>query len=343
MSDQPTESGSEAREAEMASLSPTESAASAKTDAKSQRGKTPKKVGVSAVYRYRRALQRAWRFFHEGSLSHWTTTIIIAIALTIYGVFSLLLENAQSALDHWRGDRTITVFLKPQITGNKLDRFLDQLALQPLVTGINPISPDEALRRLKEMMGTEAGLLDGLEENPLPYSVEFTLKEDNLLEGERLARNLSTWSEIDAVSWDQQWAKRLSSVIHSFRYVSHVLSALLLSAVALIISNTIKLTIIARRDEVEVMRFMGATNAFIKTPFIFEGVLQGLFGAVLAMAFTHLLYLGARQVVRDLGLSFGVHLVLNPLSWSNLGLIVGLGVVLGLAGALLSLSRFLKI
>ena len=296
-----------------------------------------------------RALARAWRQFHEGSLSHWTTTTVIALSLTIYGAFALLMANANTALEQWKGDSLITVFMEGSASMNQVAAVRDTIAGQNGVASLRVVSPVEAMGRLKTMLGGEAGLLDNLDENPLPTSIEFRLAsgggahDENLAQAEKLAHTLGGWPGVEAVSYDYQWARRLGKVVRMVRYTGLVLSFLLLSAVALIISNTIKLTIIARRDEVEVMRFMGATDAFIKTPFIYEGILQGLLGAVGALILTILLYLGAREATLELGHAFGVLLQLHYLPISQWLVILGLGVALGLAGALLSLSRFLEV
>lgn len=290
-----------------------------------------------------RSLKRAWSRFHAGSLSHWTTTIIIALSLTIFGAFTLLLTNANTALEGWSGDNLVTVFLEEGTPIEQMEEMQRRIKQIPGVDLVAVVSPAVAMGRMKNMLGSEAGLLDNLNENPLPYSVEFRLPEQQYEATVELAYEIGTWGGVEAVSYDQLWAKKLAAVINTFRFIGTVLTILLLTAVALIISNTIKLTIIARRDEVEVMRFMGATDGFIKTPFIYEGILQGLFGAIGALLFITLLYFGAEGATAELGQAFGVYIQLHYLQIEQLLIIVALGIFLGLIGALISLSRFLEI
>lgn len=294
---------------------------------------------------HRRSMRRAWQQFHEGSLSHWTTTIVIALALTIYGAFSLLLSNVNTLMESWRGENLVTVFLQPKASPDQVTRVREKLAAKVASreATVALVPPQEAMARLKGMMGGEAALLADLEENPLPYSLEFHMSLEENPHLDELVADIAQWPGVDGVSYDRQWAKRLDAVIQVFRYGGNVFSFLLLSAVALIISNTIKLTIIARRNEVEVMRFMGATDGFIKTPFIYEGILQGLLGALMALVLTTVLWLGAQEVVVELGRSFAMTLSLHHLPYDQLALILGLGVFLGLAGALISVSRFLEV
>lgn len=304
--------------------------------------KQPEAVPVNPGF-HRRALARAWRQFHEGSLSHWITTTVIALSLTIYGAFTLFLANANTLLEKWRGDNLVTVFMEVKAGQGDTERIQERLRGMPGVGAVTLVTPVAALSRMKGMLGSEAGLVDGLEENPLPFSLEFQGAPEQGEAITAMARQVESWPGVEAVAYDMQWAERLAAIVRVFRFTGNALSALLLSAVALIISNTIKLTIIARREEVEVMRFMGATDGFIKTPFIYEGVLQGLLGALISLMLTSLLFLGAQEAARELGQAFGFHFRLHHLPWDQLAIILALGVSLGLVGAVISVSRFLKV
>ncbi|MBF0190983.1 MAG: ABC transporter permease [Magnetococcales bacterium] len=288
-----------------------------------------------------RALRRAWQPFADKSLSHWTTTVVIALALTIYGTFSLLLVNANTALSRWEDENLVTVFMQRTVEREQLVQVGKVIKSHAGVTDLTIIAPKEAVVRLKRMMGDESALLDELEENPLPYSLEFRMARQDRSLASNLAKEIGAMPGVESVSYDQQWAERLAAVIDTMRYVGNVMSFLLLAVVALIVSNTIKLTIIARRDEVEIMRFLGADDLFIKAPFVYEGLLQGLLGAAGALLLTGMLYFGALGAVLELGRAFGIALQLAFLPWTQLGVLVFLGAALGLVGAFLSLSRFL--
>ncbi len=298
---------------------------------------------TSVKYFHWRSLKCAWRPFAEKSLSHWTTTMVIALALTIYGTFSLLLVNANTALSKWEENNLITLFMQRSADRNQLIEVGKAIKNHPGVMDLVIISPSKAMERLKNMMGEEAGLLDELDENPLPYSMEFKIAGQTHAQSMELAKKIGTLPAVEAVSYDHQWADRLASLVQTIRYIGNILSFMLLATVALIASNTIKLTIIARRDEIEIMRFMGADDSFIKMPFIYEGLLQGLLGSGGALILTGLLYFGARDAVFKLGQAFGAFLQLEFLPISQLGLLIFLGAALGLSGALISLSRFLDV
>ncbi|HIJ84266.1 MAG TPA: ABC transporter permease, partial [Magnetococcales bacterium] len=272
-----------------------------------------------------RSLFRAWRRFRGGSLSHWTTTVIIALSLTIHGCFVLLLANADSAIEKWKGDNLVTVFLKKETTVSQLSQVRDQLLGKAEIKNLNVVSPNDAMERMKTMLGPESGLLNDLNDNPLSYSLEFHVLGNDPNHTSFLAREIGSWPDVEAVSYDQEWARKLSAAVQFIRFTGMSLLLLLLTAVALIISNTIKLTIVARRDEIEVMRFMGATDMFIKAPFIYEGFIQGLLGALGAIGMIFTLYHGAARVTSELTHTFGFHMALSFLSFPQLSFLLILG------------------
>lgn len=288
-----------------------------------------------------RSLKRAWRPFAERSLAHWTTTSIIAITLAIYGAFSLLLVNSNKILNTWDDDNLMTVFMQRSAERNHLILVGKTIKSSAGTSQLTVVSPADALKRLKTMMGNDAGLLAELDENPLPYSIEFKLSGEDPTQAATMAREIGALPGVETVTYDRQWADRLASVISAIRYTGNILSFLLLGAVTLVVSNTIKLTIIARRDEMEIMRFMGADDVFIKTPFIYEGVLQGVIGATGALILTGLLYLSAKEPILNLLHPFGTLFQLEFLPITQLGLLLVIGASLGLSGAFISVSRFL--
>ncbi|ABK46092.1 cell division protein FtsX [Magnetococcus marinus MC-1] len=291
---------------------------------------------------HHRAIRQAIGQFRSGSMAHWTTIVVIALSLTIYGAFALLVTNANMVLEQWRGDNMIALFLSVHANQNQMDNVYQQLAQYPGVIELNAVSPSTALTRMKALLGTEAGLLNGLDENPLPYSLEFKLAPGHEHKTKELAQQATGWDGVDAVTYNRQWVERLDLVVRSVRMGGNVLSFLLLTAVAFIISNTLKLTIVARKDEIEVMRFIGATDGFIKAPFVYEGIIQGILGAVGALLLLVLFHQLAAHAIHDLGSSFGFTLILVPLPLSQSALILAIGIMLGLIGAILSTMRFLS-
>ncbi|MBF0109008.1 MAG: ABC transporter permease [Magnetococcales bacterium] len=290
-----------------------------------------------------RSFLRALNRFRHGSLSHWTTTIIIALSLTIHGCFLLLLTNADAALSRWKGDNRVTLFLEKGVSVSQLTQIGEQLQKKEEIQHLTLVTPEAALQRMKSLIGGEAEFLGTLTDNPLPHSFEFEVPDHNSEHTVALVREIGSWPGVEAVSHDQEWTRKLVAMVEFIRIIGIGLLVLLLSAVALIISNTIKLTIIARRDEIEVMRFMGATDMFIKVPFIHEGVIQGVFGALGALALIFILYQGAGKGVLQLAAAFDVHPILHFLTLPQGLFLFCLGIGLGLIGALISLSRFLEI
>ena len=305
-----------------------------------------KHKSVHSTFRFHwRSLKQAGIHFQGNKLAHWTTITIIVLSLTIYSLFALLITNTETLLINWQGDYHMIVFTKREISPQQISSLRERLAHYSAIDAdsIVTVSPEIAMQRLKEMIGTEAPLLNDLDTNPLPYMFEFRLTPENDNNIKQFAQEIATWPSVDGVSHDRQWAQRLDSIIRIVHYMGHTFAFLLLTMVGLIISNTIKLTISARHEEINAMLLMGATDRFIKVPFIYEGILQGLFGALLAIAITGLLYFGFLQSLNTLESVLGITLSLQFLTTYRILFLIAIGIVLGLTGSLLSLSRFLKI
>jgi cell division transport system permease protein len=294
---------------------------------------------------HRRALRQAWQHLRGNAVAHATTISVIILAMTIYSVFALLVTNAERLLVNWQGDYHMILFSKKDTAPRQIAGLRDRLMNHTMIESgsVVTVSPDAAMQRLKEMIGNEAALLGELEGNPLPYMFEFRLKPDSDDQIQQVAQEIAAWPDVDGVSHDRQWAQRLDSIVHVFQYAGHTFAFLLLAMVGLIIANTIKLTVSARRDEIDAMRLMGATSGFIKAPFVYEGMIEGFVGALCAVGVTGLIYLGSVEGINTLGQAFGISVSMKFLSVSRVVFLVTVGAFLGVTGALLSLSRFLRV
>ncbi|MEO5365107.1 MAG: permease-like cell division protein FtsX [Magnetococcus sp. WYHC-3] len=290
---------------------------------------------------HRRSLARAWRPLREGSLSHWTSVVIIALALGIFGIFSLLADNANRGIQAWSGDNRVLVFLKETAGATEAEAVAAFLTRNASISEVTIIPPATAAERTRRLLGPQGDLLDALPENPFPYSLEFTILGTAASSEPTLAA-LAQHDAVAQVDFDRQWAQKLVALLESLRFVTHALSALLLLAVALIIANTVKLTILGRREEVEVMRFLGASATFIRTPYLYEGMIQGLLGALAGMALVGVFFLGARSATGALAQMVGLDTLLAPPAAVTLLLLPLSGMLVGLAGALLAIVRFMR-
>jgi cell division transport system permease protein len=201
------------------------------------------------------------------------------------------------------------------------------------------------LKLLEEKIPERKELLRGLPRNPLPASLEIRLKgEYQSSEGARsLARKLRGIPEVEEIQYGSDWLERFSAFMALLKGLGLGLGALLLLSTIVVISNTIRLNIFARREEIEIMRSVGATGLFIRAPFYLEGLLQGLLGAVLALAALYALFqLFLSKVYEPLRSLLGNYPV-QFLSLEQMAVVALGGVVLGLFGTQVSVGRYLRL
>jgi len=266
----------------------------------------------------------------------------LSISLLILGAFFLLYTNIHNIIKSSTQDLSISVYLSDDVSEKDLTRLKKSLTKLPQTISLRYISKSQALADLKSRFGVHGDLLDGLEENPLPASLELEL--DPKYRSPNPIRNLITRLErLDGVSnvdYAWEWADKLTGLLNFLKLCGLVIGGLLFLATIFIISNTIKLTVYSRQEEIYIMRLMGATGGFIKAPFFIEGFFQGLAGGLLALLALFLIFnLLVSQIKLPLGLSVVQLTFLSPvLTWT----LAGSGGVLGILGSLISLRRFMR-
>ena len=290
------------------------------------------------VYFLRKALENIWtnRFLSLVTLS------TIAISMLILGLFSLIYLNVQQSLHQMGGELQITAYLQETISSEQAEVLRSKVADWPEVEGITYISKEQALARFRSQLREYAGILEGLKENPLPASLELTLMPQYGRSGniKELSTRLGRLPGVAEVQYGRKWMAKLRVFIEVMKLVGITVGGLLLIATIFVISNTIKLTFYSRREELEIMRLVGATDFFIKAPFLIEGLLHGLGGALLAAGGLSLLILFLFSHL-DLPLRLAVMAGSLPTGQLVAGFL-GLGLLLGVLGSMVSLRRFLR-
>ena len=264
-------------------------------------------------------------------------TIFVAVFVT--GLFAAVLGGAARLLAAWGGEVQISVYLAPGT-----DLALARAAAERIAQGlaVEAVGSDEALRRLRASLGDQASVLDGVGEKVLPASVEVRAPGISLAAARALAARLQAVPGAEQVDFGNAWLERLELFFRRARSAGLVLFAVLSLATAVLVANTLRLAVYARRDEIDIMKLVGATDAFVSVPFLIEGLVQGLLGALLAVA--ALLGTQAALLPRLRGAVVlaeritRADLLPTPLL---LGLLAG-GAALGLAASALSLGRFLR-
>jgi cell division transport system permease protein len=214
------------------------------------------------------------------------TIITISLSILIASAFILFFVNTSEIINSWKKGLRIMAYLQPGIDNNGLKELKQKILALDDVEGFNFIPKQEALNRLKEQMKHQSSLFRNLTQNPLPDSIEIrmTAATESWQKIDTLAAQLEALPQIDEVEYGQRWVGRFAQIISLFRLAGYAMGALFFMATIFIVANTIRLVIYSRREEVEIMRLVGATDNFIKIPFYFEGIIQGALGAMIGLA-----------------------------------------------------------
>ena len=275
--------------------------------------------------------------------THVLTSATMAVTLFVFGAFILLQENLQNLLDSWGSQIQINAYLEKDLAVEDVQKLLDRVRAFPEVEEARHISQERAWKEFQAALGAQSGVLDGLSKDILPASFEVTLKR-NFRDGpivEAVASRLRKEKGIAVVDYPQEWVERMSLVVLAVQWAKWLLGGVLFMATFFIVGSTVKLAILARRDEVEIMQLVGASEAMIQAPFVVEGMLQGLIGGSLSiLALWAMFHLLSNQIpVFDL---FGSVNQFQFLAVPNIALILAIGWLLGTAGSVFSLRRFTK-
>ncbi|MCK4847280.1 MAG: ABC transporter permease [Deltaproteobacteria bacterium] len=266
----------------------------------------------------------------------------VAFALAIFTLFTVVFVNLGTIIDTWGDKSHVVVYVKSadlsELGESKLKK--DILGV-PGVSGAEFVSRKEALALLKEELRGHESVLDGIDIKALPGSFEVKIAKDELNPAgvARIVKRLSVFKWADEVQSGGEWVEKFTAFLKFSRIFALVVGLFLAAATLFIISNTIRLTLYSRREEIEVMSYLGATTAFIKIPFFLEGVVVGVVGGVMA-----LVVLAFGQIALTWYIpSYFTFIIESPVSPQSLLIIMVIsGFLIGGFGSLLSLGRFLR-
>ena len=271
------------------------------------------------------------------------TTAVIGIALALPSGLYLLLDNLARLSDAWDGQTSLSVFLADTVTDKSAGKLARQLNDWAEIDQVELITPAQALDEFGEQSGL-GNALAALDENPLPTVLVITPTNNHLgpAAAAALQAKLSALPETALAQLDLEWVQRLSAMLEIARRGILVIAALLALAVLLVIGNTIRLEIQNRRDEIIVTKLIGATNGFVRRPFLYSGIWYGVLGAAIAWLLVEAgFWLLSGPVARLAGLyqsDFSLQTLPGPL----LGTLLAGGLLLGLLGSWLAVGRHLR-
>ncbi|MDD4237592.1 MAG: permease-like cell division protein FtsX [Desulfotomaculaceae bacterium] len=301
------------------------------------RKKVPTAVRLSTInYYFREAFQSVLR-------NSWLSVAsigVVAVSLLILGSSLLLVLNANSIAANLESSVEISLFLKEETSSDEIEALEKEIKAMPEVTEVKFVSKAQALEEMKKNFGDKQDILTGLEEkNPLPDALR--IKTSVVDQVAPLAYQLESFDAVDQVRYGQGVVEKLLALSKWVRTAGLVTMVLLGIAAVFLIATTIRLSVFARRKEVGIMKMLGATNWFVRFPFLLEGMFLGLTGSLLAVVAVYYGYLSLIGSI-ELSLPF-IQLIsdrslLVPLVES----LLGLGLVIGVAGSMISLRKFLN-
>lgn len=269
------------------------------------------------------------------------TAAVIGISLSLPAAMQVLIGNAETLSGSWEGAARISLYLKTSVGDADARALADKLRATPGVSDVQYISANQALAEFKQLSGF-GDALAVLDKNPIP-PVLVVHPTDGSPEGAAaLEHSIASLPGVDQVRLDLQWLQRLSAILDIVKRVTGILAGLLGLAVVLVVGNTIRLEIGGRRTEIEVSKLLGATDGFIRRPFLYHGAWYGLAGGLLACLLVGLAVILVEDPVGHLAGLYGSAFTLQGLGLIGALALLGAGGLLGWAGSWLAVARHLR-
>lgn len=297
--------------------------------------------------------RRSWRRHHlnvareallrlkQTPVASLMTLAVLAIALALPGFLLAALGNLQTLTDGWDPQPRIALYMQTELSDASIDSFSRELLLREDLSSVELISRQKGLEEFRQYSAF-ADLLERFDSNPLPAVIMVLPRDGDPLQLPLLRSELAALPGVDEAQLDMEWVQRLAAVLALAQRGSYVLGGLLALAVLLVVGNTVRMTIESRRDEILVSKLVGATDAWVRRPFLYSGFWFGLLGGVLAWLLVQLALSLLAQPAQALA-----DLYLNQFQLQGLGvqgslIMLATATLLGLSGSWLAVSRHLR-
>ncbi len=271
------------------------------------------------------------------------TMAVIALALALPLFLSVLLQNVRTATANWNQTFDISVYLDKKAPVSRTQGLAKQLRARADVAAVRIITADEALLQFRNVSGF-GNALDALSDNPLPDTLVVTpaLAASTPAGTETLKQAIAALPDVQAIQVDTDWVRRMDAILNILRRVIWLTGALLGLGVALVVGNTIRLDILNRRAEIEVMKLVGATDGFARRPFLYSGVWYGLGGGILALVLVAASVLFLANPVQHMAGLYGSQFRLKGLGLGLGAAVLGGAVGLGWLGSWIAATRHIR-
>ena len=297
----------------------------------------PEVPSNTVTYFFREALRRIW----TSKRSSFVAVSMIALSLLILGLFLLVAENLEHAVQTWQGKSRVNVYFEPEATREQITAVENFLRSRRELARRTFVTREEALQRFQSYFSTVGNLVEQLDENPFPPSFEVEVTPA-FIQSPAFNVEMSAIRRMPGVAFvqfDWDWLERLRRLVGIVNLAGIVAGGVLALAAAFTIANVIRLTMMLYREEIEIMRLVGATERIIRGPFLVEGIIQGTLGALVAVGLLFALFVAAREAIDpSRSILFGF-LVGTFLPWQKIAAIIAGGMVAGWFGSWLSVRE----
>jgi len=258
---------------------------------------------------------------------------VIFFSLLLFSIFLVITFNLFGVVKYAQSKVEINAFLKDDIPSDSLKALEEKIKKISGVKSVQYVSREDALKELKEEMSNVQELLEALETNPLPSSFRIKLEEGyhSLKEIEDIAKKISVFKEIEDVSYGKKFLTRLDTIV-KILFIFDILVGLVISIASIfVVSNTIRLTVISRKDSIEIMQLVGATERMIKAPFIIEGMTEGFLGSIISVITIYGIFIITRRYFQ----------FYFPHIYILIGIVI-FGIILGFIGSRNAVNAYLS-
>ncbi len=271
------------------------------------------------------------------------TIAVLGLSLTLPATLHVLVKNVQRVSSSFESASEITLFLKANISDQQSLGLVARLNLYPEVKSTEFISKAQAMEEFKLLSGFGRAL-NYLDENPLPavVLVRPSANHSQPAAAQALLVKLQKEREVDLGKLDIEWLQRLNAIVKLMQESVYTLAILLLSSVVLIIGNTIRLSIMNKREEIEVMKLVGATEGFIQRPFLYTGIWYGFFGGFVCFLVLEMMLWWLGGAIVKVASAYETHFILEGLSLAEFGWLMAIAIGLGFSGSLISVKRYVS-
>jgi cell division transport system permease protein len=271
------------------------------------------------------------------------TMSVVAVALALPLFLNLFLTNVRIASGNWNDAFDLSVYIGKGATPLRVQSLAKQLRARNDIAAVRVVTADQALAEFRDNSGFGKAL-DALTDNPLPDTLVITptLSASTPQGTDTLRRSVVAMADVEAVQLDAEWVKRLYSMLDILRRVVLLTAGLLGAGVVLIVGNTIRLDILNRRSEIEVMKLVGATDGFARRPFLYSGIWYGLGGGIIALVLVVIAATLLSRPVENLAKLYGSSFRLQGLGFTMGACVLGAAVILAWLGSWLAATRHIR-